>query len=85
MHGIFLALMVAYSASSFHFPGKVEPQRYRGKMKCKSVEKYSCIIYIKVYLQNFQLFQKEVNSKPLIIQKIGFAEHVVQAKLKSKV
>ena len=36
MHGTSLALMVAYSASSFHFPGKVEPQRYKGKMRCKS-------------------------------------------------
>ena len=68
-YGTILALMVANSASTFQLTGKEESQKFKGKTRCKSVEKYICIIYIKVYLQNFQLLQKEVNSKPLNIQK----------------
>ena len=59
--------------------------KYRVKMRCKSVEKYICIIYIKVNLQNFRLLQKEVNSKPLYKHKKGFAGYDVQVKLKPKV
>ena len=55
-------------------------------MRCKSVEKYICIIYIKVNLQNNLLLQTAVNSKPLYKQKkMGFAGHVVKVKLQSKV
>ena len=39
MHGTFLALMEAYSASTFQFTGKAKPLKYMGKMRCKSVEK----------------------------------------------
>ena len=43
MDGNFLALMVAYSASTFQLTGKAEPQKNRGKndlQKCRKMELY---------------------------------------------
>ena len=39
MHGIFLALISSNSAPTFKLIGKAESQKYRGKMRCKSVDK----------------------------------------------
>ena len=86
MHGTSLALMVAYSASTFQLTGKAEPQKKRAKMICKSVEKWSCIIYIyKGLFHKISAFAKRSKQQATKHTKMGFAEQVVQEELKSAV
>ena len=61
MHGTILALMVAYSASTFQLTGKAKPLKIRGK----DLQKYSNIIYIIVHFTKISAFQNEAYSKPL--------------------